>query len=261
MGRYDFRPLRVHQTATQLLQTNRIRTPPPWYGVVATIPPTQAVVRTLPVEQHDRGSSASKAKAMKKPSKMFQPQKILHKEDALRRQFFGDHPWELARPRVVLENDGRDGQKWDWSRISQPDRILDGESVVQRQLWLLENVPDISPAEAYDRARHEFYALRYQEDVERRVAKEEALATGAYFGKSWLEVGMGLEDEMWETWKVWGLRESAAARQKRASAYTGLPDEGTKAELEGDPTVDSIVEELGQDANLVDIVGAPPAAP
>jgi len=130
MGRYDFKPLRVHQTATQLLQTNRIRTPPPWYDVVATIPPTQAVVRTLPVEQRDGESSTSKAKATKKPSKMFRPQKIIHREDTLRRQFFGDHPWELARPRVVLEDDGKDGQRWDWSRISQPGRILDGERCV-----------------------------------------------------------------------------------------------------------------------------------
>jgi small subunit ribosomal protein S23 len=127
MGRYDLRPLRVHQAATQLLQTGRIRTPPSWYDVVAAIPPTQVLVRTLPVEQYDRKPSASKAKATKKPSKMFRPQKISHKEDSLRRQFFGDHPWELARPRIVLENDGKDSQRWDWSRISQPSRRLDGE--------------------------------------------------------------------------------------------------------------------------------------
>ena len=72
----------------------------------------------------------SKTKATKKPSKMFRPQKIVNKEDILRRQFFGDHPWELARPRVVLEDDGKDGQRWDWSRISQPGRILDGERCV-----------------------------------------------------------------------------------------------------------------------------------
>jgi small subunit ribosomal protein S23 len=122
-------------------------------------------------------------------------------------------------------------------------------------------VPDISLTEAYDQARHEFYALRYQEDVERRVAKEEALATGAYFGKSWLEVGMGLEDKMWESWKEWSLRESAAARQKRATAYTGLPDEGTKVEPGSDPTVDSVVEELGEGADLADVVEAPSVVP
>lgn len=58
---------------------------------------------------------------------MFKPQAIVYEEDRLRLQFYGDHPWELARPRVVLENDGKDGQKCDWSRIQQPGRQLNGE--------------------------------------------------------------------------------------------------------------------------------------
>jgi small subunit ribosomal protein S23 len=33
----------------------------------------------------------------------------------------------LARPRIVLENDGKDAQKCDWSRIQQPGRPLTGE--------------------------------------------------------------------------------------------------------------------------------------
>jgi small subunit ribosomal protein S23 len=38
-----------------------------------------------------------------------------YKEDKLRWEYFNDHPWELARPRIVLENDGRDRENWDWS--------------------------------------------------------------------------------------------------------------------------------------------------
>lgn len=45
---------------------------------------------------------------------MFQPVNIGYEEDKLRWEYFNDHPWELARPRVVLENDGRDAEKWDW---------------------------------------------------------------------------------------------------------------------------------------------------
>ena len=33
----------------------------------------------------------------------------------MRWEYFNDHPWELARPRVVLEDDGRDRERWDWS--------------------------------------------------------------------------------------------------------------------------------------------------
>ena len=42
-------------------------------------------------------------------------------------ELLSDHPWELARPRVVLENDGKDFEKNDWSSISQPGRALNGE--------------------------------------------------------------------------------------------------------------------------------------
>ncbi len=94
-------------------------------------------------------------------------------------------------------------------------------SVVQRQLWLRHNVPDITSAQAYDQARKEFYELRLQEDVERRVAKEEAMSTGAYFGKSALEIGMELEDKEYERWKEWATKEVAVADQKQAAMYTG----------------------------------------
>lgn len=46
---------------------------------------------------------------------MFQPVGISYKEDQLRWDYFNDHPWELANPRVVLESDGRDSERWDWS--------------------------------------------------------------------------------------------------------------------------------------------------
>lgn len=58
---------------------------------------------------------------------MFKPQYMTFEEDQLRKNFYGDHPWELARPRIVLENDGKDAQNYDWSGIQQPGRPLDGE--------------------------------------------------------------------------------------------------------------------------------------
>jgi len=185
---------------------------------------------------------------------MFQPQRITYPEDALRQEFFGDHPWELARPRLILENDGKDGQKYDWSKMKQRGRKLDGESVIQRQLWLLNNVPEMTTARAYDQARQEFYALRHEEDVERRVAKEEALATGAYFGKSALEVGMELEDKAYEQWKEWAIKEITATEQARSSAYTGIENEQSSISA-NDPQLEASLDEIdgsipaqGQDA-------------
>ena len=123
MGKYDFRPMRVHQTATQLLNTERITKTPPWYNVVGSITPAQTLVRTQPLPHQPRKGKTR----TKKASKLFQPQNIHYEEDALRKEFFKDHPWELARPRLVIEDDGKDSQKTDWSRIEQPEKALSGE--------------------------------------------------------------------------------------------------------------------------------------
>jgi small subunit ribosomal protein S23 len=129
MGRYNLAPSRVYQTATQVLETN-LRNPkskvlhsPPWYKTIGLIPPGEILTRSQPVQVHDKPQN----RRTKKPSKLFKPQPLAYEEDFLRKEFFSDHPWELARPRVILEEDGKDGQKCDWSRIHQPCRQLDGE--------------------------------------------------------------------------------------------------------------------------------------
>lgn len=129
MGRHDLRPLRVHHTANQLLAADRISNLPSWQSVIASVPPAQALVRTQRID-HTKGSRSRNLKTKikaKKASKLFQPINIVYKEDKLRSNFFGDHPWELARPRVVLENDGRDYERNDWSKLIQPGRPVTGE--------------------------------------------------------------------------------------------------------------------------------------
>jgi small subunit ribosomal protein S23 len=76
--------------------------------------------------------------------------------------------------------------------------------------------------EAYNIARQEFYAIRHAEDVERMVAKEEALSTGAYFGKSTLEVGMELEDKAYESWKGWAIKETEAIEQQKQAGHRNM---------------------------------------
>lgn len=117
MGRYNFAAQRVHQAATRLLEVGRIKAPPPWYNVIGTLPPSERLVRPALGRPNKR----------KKASRLFQPLQIKYPEDQLREEFYGDHPWELARPRVVLENDGKDYQRYDWSKIEQPGKQLDGE--------------------------------------------------------------------------------------------------------------------------------------
>ena len=123
-------------------------------------------------------------------------------------------------------------------------------------MWLLHNVSDITPLQAYDQARREFYELRLQQDVERRVAKEEALATGAYFGKSTLQVGMELEDRAFERWKEWAQKGATLAEQKREAVDAGVGIETESPLLSADdPETEAGLDEIessipaqGQDA-------------
>ncbi|KAF7713194.1 Uncharacterized protein PECH_001692 [Penicillium ucsense] len=239
MGKINLTALRVRKTALNQFASGKINKLPQWVDVVGQIPPSEALIRT-PSPQHQlvrqrmktvAGSSTpqvvfevqEKPRKSKKPSRLFQPVELKYEEDELRHTFFRDHPWELARPRVLLESTGKDHEHYDWSRITQPGKRLDGESVVQRQLWLLNNVPDMTKSNAYDIARREFYRLRLQEDIQRRVAAEEAEATGAQFGPSYLEVGMELENQQYEKWKAWA-KTQAQLFDQRAAALSGAPE-------------------------------------
>ncbi|GME65387.1 Ribosomal protein S25 mitochondrial [Neofusicoccum parvum] len=237
MGRHNFAAARVHRAATQLLEAKRMKAPPPWYDIVADVPPSQQLVRPLQRTYPRKIAQRN----IRKPSRMFQPERLVYAEDKLRGDFFKDHPWELARPRIILEDSGADSKKWDWSKIVQPGKKLDGESVVQRQRWLMIHAKK-RKAEAYDQARKEFYEYRHREDLERRIAKEEAQAVGAYFGKGPLEVGMELEDAAFEEWKVWALKEIELQRQQQAAMYSGI--ETSSSPGDADPATIAAVEEL-----------------
>lgn len=134
----NLKPSRVYQTASALLESQSISQVPPWYKTIGSVPPSEILTRTQPI-QHRESNGRPRTK---KASKLFKPQAIVYEEDRIRQEFFRDHPWELARPRIVLENDGRDGQRCDWSRIAQPGRPLTGERLfsISRLLLFVANV-------------------------------------------------------------------------------------------------------------------------
>ncbi|KAJ5143947.1 uncharacterized protein N7515_002734 [Penicillium bovifimosum] len=249
MGKVNLTALRVRQTALNQFASGKTSKLPQWVGVVGEIPPAETLIRTRPPQHqlvHRRLKTVTvpysekpkvtvsleyqeKRIKPKKASRLFQPVEIKYEEDQLRSKFFRDHPWELARPRVLLESTGKDFENYDWRRIEQPGKRLDGESVVQRQLWLLNHVPDITESAAYDIARREFYRLRLKEDIQRRVAAEEAEAYGAKFGPSYMEIGMKLENEQYDKWVTWA-RSAAQVQDQRHAALTGAPDLGDAGE-------------------------------
>lgn len=110
----QFRASRIAQVVQKNLanQINDrvVQVAPPWLKVVESIPPSEVLTRTIPVAHH------APSPRMHKPRRTYRPQRIVYEEDELRQTFFRDHPWELARPRVVLEMDGKDAQRYDWSK-------------------------------------------------------------------------------------------------------------------------------------------------
>jgi len=237
MGRLNLTALNVRKIALANLAAGKKADRPGWVDVVGEIPPAQILIRqqparhpltrvrtrTLPngkTEQYAQTIEPKKPKSSK-PRHLFTPRPLRYEEDELRTRFFSDHPWELARPRVVLETSGDQYKNADWSKgIMQPGIALSGESVVQRQLWLLENVPDVTVPQAYDIARKEFYALRRSEETRNRIAAEEARHMGAQFGKSAIQIGMGIENKMYNDWENWA-RQVVNDQANRMAAFEG----------------------------------------
>lgn len=122
----DFRPARVYQTVKQSLaipSPSKAEIPPVWLKVIERYPPSEMLTRPKPTVHQDPNPRQRRVR------RVFRPQAITFPEDNLRRTFFRDHPWELARPRIAVELDGKDGRYVDWSRgLKQPGWILSGES-------------------------------------------------------------------------------------------------------------------------------------
>lgn len=255
MGRLNLAPLRVRRRAIANLDTQRTKIKPIWLDVMADIPPAQIFTRQQPIQHpftkirtktlSSPSSSDSQlplpttievtnvkpTRTRKKASRLFQPLPIRYEEDELRKQFYSDHPWELARPRMVLETTGDTSTLRDYSHnVRSPYAPLNGESVVQRQLYLLHSVPDVTESQAYDMARKEFYAHRLREDIERRVAVEEAEAVGADFGKSLNQKSVEIEDAMFADWEKWS-RQTILENMQKSAAFTGqMLDSGPESE-------------------------------
>ncbi|EFQ34841.1 37S ribosomal protein Rsm25 [Colletotrichum graminicola] len=228
MGR-QIRPARIYQAVSQELTTKVLpgyaAQEPPWFQVMRDIPPSEILTRPVTVQKRPNNHK------LRKPSNIYKPPRITHPEDGLRATFYRDHPWELARPRIILESDGKDAQRCNWAKgLRQPGLPLTGECVVQRQLWLMQNA-GLKRDQAYDVARKEFYALRQEEEIEKRVAREEARHVGAYFGKNRLQISMDLEDKEFETWKGWAGKRTAALEQQGANYATY----GEEADAEAAP--------------------------
>ena len=236
MGRINLAALRVRKKALLGLDSNlkSVNFAPVWLNITADVPPSQILTRQQPIQhppttirtktlpngrtQQTAITHIPRRSKKARPSRMFSPLSLQYEEDTLRKTFFSDHPWELARPRVLVETSGDSHVEVDWSTgIQQPNLPLSGENVVQRQLYLLQNIPDISTAEAYDIARKEFYTERRREHTAMRIAVEEAENLGAKFGPSAMSKAMKIESKWYDDWEKWANVVQMENDQRNAS--------------------------------------------
>lgn len=90
--------------------------------------------------------------------------------------------------------------------------------------WETINKP-MTKEQAYDMARKEFYLVRQREEIQRRIATEEARFVGAYFNKSRLQISMEVEDRTYDRWRSWAEIQSAKVQAERESAYANFGNE------------------------------------
>ncbi|KAF8924765.1 mitochondrial ribosomal protein S25 [Dissophora ornata] len=225
-------PAKVHSYVTKLLKANLIKNPPVWYPATSLAPPSPTFLRERDPsssklnpeldyeaqaearrqeEAKEAGipytpsakSSSHNSKVLTRSSrsnkhlrwKSERPKTIVYPEDRLRRRFYEDHPWELRRPRCLVETTG-DGTRRDWSTLLQKGRSiadLTGEDVIQYQMYLMSTGK--SEREAYHVATEEFYLHRAQEETEARVAKAQAMAFGLKPRRSFVMNGLKREEE------------------------------------------------------------------
>lgn len=243
----------VLQRAAHLLRAQRTsRDPvaePSWFRVVASHPPTQNFTQkthnleeftqlnsetsVLPQEQDVNSglyTTRTSGRRITNSRHLYTPKAISYFEDGIRHLFFEQHPWELARPKLLVETDGKDSSRVNWSTLDQISKKLDGESVVQRTLYLLKNDEKYANSEnnwlpAYDQARLEFYRLRIRQDTQTKIAMEEATMFGAVFGKSYIEKGVEKEQEYIEKWKTEALEETKIRQARMVSPSAILEEE------------------------------------
>lgn len=125
MGR-NVRATRVYQTVKHNLShgelAGRPNVAPAWLKAVEAVPPSEILTRPYALQHVNPNSKATK------PRRLYQPTRIVYPEDKLRKEFYRDHPWELARPRIIMELDGEDYKYLDWSKgLRQRGMPLSGE--------------------------------------------------------------------------------------------------------------------------------------
>ena len=114
-------PFALPREIKTALKANIIQTEPIWYQPVLDTPPFSDYSRK-PALLHSAQPPKTKKHDIREFRQMLHPLEVRTRE-----KFYAQHPWELARPKVAVEEDGADYSRYDWSKITQVGKQLDGE--------------------------------------------------------------------------------------------------------------------------------------
>ncbi|KAI8064242.1 mitochondrial ribosomal protein S25 [Gongronella butleri] len=187
-------PSGLARHVSNLMKGNLVKEAPVWLPVLQQVPPGPSIIRTRPAsdnnitaqtaaeqaytsqqlqqQQQQVARSSIRHKQKNLRTKPPRPRAIVYPEDRLRRQFYKDHPFELSRPKVLVESDSGKNRT-DFSQLILPGMRLyeiDGEAVIKYQLHLMTN-ENMTERQAYAKATSEFYELRAQQEQEEREAR------------------------------------------------------------------------------------------
>lgn len=215
----------ILQRTSEYIQNGVVKEQPAWYRVLAHHPPKHGVNKEIRLDVlkqikdsevneinsiNDKLSSGyfltrikpQKNKNSSSISQIMRPQELKFIEDELRSLFYKQHPWELADPKNLVENEHTiEAGKYNWENIRQFTKKLDGESVVQRSIYLIES-QDKSILDAYEQSKFEYYQLKIQDEIDSNVAREQGEMFGSVYPQTHNEKGILAEDAIIAKWKV-----------------------------------------------------------
>ncbi|KAI9476173.1 MAG: mitochondrial ribosomal protein S25 [Benjaminiella poitrasii] len=127
-------PNQLAKHVSNLIKGKLMTNTPVWLPVVQAIPPGPSIVRSQNPEVNVAGQTDLEQSVFAKPhhkdrlrhsqkhlrTQPPRPRAIVYPEDRLRKQFYKDHPFELSRPKVLVENE-LGINRTDYSRL-----LLDG---------------------------------------------------------------------------------------------------------------------------------------
>lgn len=181
-------PYELMKNVDQQIKSGKMSQNPAWYGAMKLVP-----MAPMPSAYEDTTQSGAFAKTdnsiqesqtffslsstrriQKRKNISVMPvrmcEEIEYPEDRIRSKFYSSHPFELNRPRSLIDDDYSLVNR-DWSSIhgGNIEAPVTGESVVQYTLYLMsKNGGSMTEEDAYAKALQDFYQARKDEEIRER---------------------------------------------------------------------------------------------